>query len=346
MPEKMAALQFEHIDIGYKLKNGNKNVLQNLNISAEQGELIALIGVNGSGKSTLLRSVVGIREILSGKLIIDGKNISGYRKVDLAKKIAFVSSEIIRTKYLKVFDTVALGRFPYQNISNRHSEKDKKITEDALALVGMYAFKDKLINEISDGERQKVMTARALAQDTDIILLDEPTSFLDLENTFALYKILYETAHSRNKTVIFSTHDINIALKYCDKVWLIKDEKIIEGSPEDLIFAEAFQSMFSDNHIVFNQETFEFTVNIHQKFPVNLINRSKTTLLKKIVLNALNRRAFYVSEKPQEYSIEIVSANKFILKTEKENIETASIYELMKVLTKSLSRISRNQKGK
>jgi len=331
--KEITKLSIQNADIGFNLKKGTKELLQNINISAEKGELIALIGINGSGKSTLLRTIIGLQELLSGEIKIDGKNNSEYTKIESAKKIAFVSSEIIQTKYLKVKDIVALGRYPHQTFSNQNSEKDKKIIESALETVGMSDFKERLITEISDGERQKIMTARALAQETDIILLDEPAAFLDLENKFSLYKILSQTAQNLNKTIIFSTHDLNIALKYCDKVWLIKDKNIYEGSPEDLFLKGMLQNIFSDKHVFFNSDTFEYSVKFNRKFPINVINSSQSFKLEKVIINALQRKGFYESDSEKSKSLEIINNNKFIIKNYENRFEYTGIYELIKKLT-------------
>ncbi len=331
MTKERSKITLINANIGFRLKRENKTLLKNINTTADKGELIALIGINGSGKSTLLRSLIGLQEILSGKILIDGKNRTEYRNKESAKKIAFVSSEIIRTKYLKVKDLVALGRYPHQRFSDQNSEKDKKIIKSALETVGMLDFEEKLISEISDGERQKVMTARALAQETEIILLDEPAAFLDLANKFALYKILSDTCRNLNKTVIFSTHDLNIALKYCDKVWLIKDKKIYEGAPEDLILQNVFQNIFSDKHVFFNPDTFEFSVSIDKKFPIN-IKTSQSEKLNKIIINALHRKGFYKSEKKEEITVEIINSEKQIIIKKGKRFETKNIYKLLKTL--------------
>ena len=186
-------IEIENSDIGYEYKNKRKILLSKLNTSAQKGELIALVGVNGSGKSTLLRTLANLQKPLSGNIIIDHNKISSYSTPDIAKKISFVSSEIIKIRFLKVKELVGLGRFPHQKFSTKYTEKDKLMIDKSLNRTGMKKFEDKNIDEISDGERQKVMIARALAQDTDIMLLDEPTAFLDISNKFEVYTILSET---------------------------------------------------------------------------------------------------------------------------------------------------------
>ncbi len=328
----MNIAEFKNTFIGFKNQKETKLLLKDINISASEGELLALIGVNGSGKSTLLKTLAGLLPKLSGDIFLGKKKISEYSRKDLARKIAFVPSAFMGTKYLKVKDVVSLGRFPYHSFSSQNTEKDKEIIEKALFTVGMTKFKDRYLDEMSDGEKQKVMTARALAQDTDIILLDEPTSFLDLENKFALYKLFSETSQKLHKTIIFSTHDLNIALKYCDKVWLIKDQNIIEGSPEDLILSDKFKSVFSEKHIFFNDRTFEFSVKFMPKKSVFVEDNSQSELRKKILKNALNRNGFYISDGEDTEILIIIEPEGFKIFHRQNSYKMKSFYDLMKKL--------------
>ncbi len=319
-------------EIGYSVKKGQNILLANINLSAEKGENIALIGINGSGKSTLLRSISGIQKLLSGRINIDEKQIEKYTPVDLAKKLAIVSSEIINTGYLKVKDLVRLGRFPHQSFSKKQSDNDLNIINEALSVTGILHLSDKNINEISDGERQKVMIARALAQDTEIILLDEPTAFLDIENKYSVYNILSKTASEQNKTIIFSTHDLNIALKHADKVWLIKDNTIFEGAPEDLILQDSFSNLFKNKDVYFNKLTNEFSIQHQNKYPVKLINQTGSDILEQVTINALNRKQFYIDNTTQKLIVEIQKDNQWVFKTENKTEKFNSIYSLIKKL--------------
>ncbi len=317
---------------GYFSKKEKIDIISEISISAKVGELIALIGINGSGKSTLLRSIAGLHKLLSGNIFIDNKKQSEYDKISFAKKTAFVSSEIINSKYLKVKDVVALGRFPHQKISGRLTEKDNKIITEAFETVGITHLKEKYINEISDGERQKVMTARALAQKTDIILLDEPAAFLDLANKFSLYKILSDTAQKLEKTIIFSTHDLNIALKYCDKVWLIKNKTIYEGAPEDLFLSDLLPNIFSDKNVIFNSDTFEFSVRNDKITPVNIVCNKNLTTVKEAVINALKRKGFYPVNKEADIKIEIKNPGDYKIFTDDYTFNANNIYNLAKII--------------
>ncbi len=319
-------------EIGYRLKNGNKSLLKNLNLKACKGELIALAGVNGSGKSTLLRSLAGLGKPLSGNILIGDKSPESYGKKEFARKVAFVSSEISGIRYLKVKDLVALGRFPHQNFIERNTEKDKKAVNSAMQITGILKLKDKYTDEISDGERQKAMTARALAQDTDIILLDEPASFLDTANKFALYEILSDACIYSGKTIIFSTHDLNIALKYSDKVWLIKNGNIYEGAPEDLIYNKIFDDIFPKGKIIFRPETGEFSVKFEKKHAVKIIDEANDGIKLRLLENALLRKGFYNSDEESDLIIRVYENGFSLVKGKNEYKGIANFYELLKII--------------
>lgn len=328
----MKQIVISEANIGFTLKNKNKILLRSLNLTANKGETIALIGINGAGKSTLLRSIAGEQQILGGSIFIENKELNKYNSIELAKKLAIVSSEIINTRFFKVKDLVGLGRFPYQSFSQKPTDKDVEIVTSALSLTGALNLAEKNINEISDGERQKVMIARALAQDTDIILLDEPTAFLDIENKYSVYKILSETAKKKGKTIIFSTHDLNIAIKHADKVWLIKDKNVFEGSPEDLILKDVFNHLFNSKEVEFNKLTNEFSVKFKQKYPIKLSDNLNDSVYNQLTISALKRNLFFVSEKIKTPELIINSDKTWTLLFNNEYYNFLSIYELMRKL--------------
>jgi len=330
----MSEIKIEIIDasIGYFTKKSNSIILSNINLTAQKGENIALIGVNGSGKSTLLRSISGNQDLLSGKIKIDTLEINKYKPIDLAKKLSIVTSEIINTRFLKVKDLVGLGRFPHQSFSKKIDNTDTKIVRETLEITGTLHLAEKNINEISDGERQKVMIARALAQDTDIVLLDEPTAFLDIQNKYSVYNILSRTAKEQNKTIIFSTHDLNIALKHADKVWLIKDDKIYEGAPEDLILKDVFNHLFKSNEVSFNKLTNEFSVNFPKKYSILITDNLNDKLVNRLTINALMRNRFYVSKENSLSELVINKDKTWDLFYEEQKYSFSNIYEMMRKL--------------
>lgn len=254
-------LSVSGVSIGYtRSGNGAGEIFSNISASAGKGELVALFGKNGIGKSTLLRSIIRLQKPLKGKVFLSGKEISEYPPNELARKVSFVSTEPVKVNNMGVRDMVAFGRFPYTNWMGRMGAKDSLLIERAISMVGLNSLAHKNINNISDGERQRVMIARTLAQDTPVIVLDEPTAFLDLPNKYEIVHLLGRLASENNKTVVFSTHDLNIAIQEADKVWLMLDDKLIEGAPEDLVLDRSFGQIFSDSKLTFNDDKGEFRI--------------------------------------------------------------------------------------
>ena len=210
-------IRLNDLTIGY----GHRILLQHASATIPAGELVALVGRNGTGKSTLLRAIAGLGERLGGEIRLDGHSLETLSPQQLATTVSFVTTERVRIPNLRCEDVVALGRAPYTNWIGRVQEQDKAIVERSLELVGMAAFAGKTMDRMSDGECQRVMIARALAQDTPVILLDEPTAFLDLPNRYELATLLRRLTRDEGKCILFSTHDLDIALSLCDAVALI-----------------------------------------------------------------------------------------------------------------------------
>ncbi|MDA3778914.1 MAG: ABC transporter ATP-binding protein [Bacteroidales bacterium] len=320
-------LDISNLEIGYpNSSNGNKSIFSNINLSAHKGELIALIGQNGIGKSTLLRNISGLQKAISGNVKLYDKNINQYHRSDFAQKISFVSTDIVKVANLKVFDLVALGRFPHTNWFGKIREIDKYKIENALELVGMSSYRNKNITEISDGERQRVMIARTIAQDTEIIVFDEPTAFLDLPNKYEIVHLLNSLSKKENKTIIFSSHDLNIAIQEADKIWLMLDNIIHEGAPEDLIINKIFDKMFESSKLYFDKDNGDFKINRKTNKQVGLVAKNNNLLV--WTKKALERMHIFVEENNTEIPyIEVVN-NKWIYKDSENNNEFNSIYNL------------------
>ena len=260
--EKIIALN--NASIGYKVKSGSHKVVkQDISVYALKGELVALIGGNGIGKSTLLRTIAGFQSPITGEVMIMGRSVRSYPESELALTLSFVSTEIIRVPNLTVFDLVSLGRYPYTNWFGKLMDEDRQIVEEAIRAVGLQGYENRAINYISDGERQKAMIARTLAQDTDIIVLDEPTAFLDLSNKYEIVHILHQLAREKGKTVLFSTHDLTTAIAESDRIWLMLDRSVEQGAPEDLILNGSFSSLFKNDHLYFDPEKGDFRIRKH-----------------------------------------------------------------------------------
>ncbi|MDR1405638.1 MAG: ABC transporter ATP-binding protein [Prevotellaceae bacterium] len=250
-------IDIQKLMIGYRRRSSgyNGSISRYMFLSTESNELLALVGLNGAGKSTLLRTLAGLQKPIEGKIMLCEKPLSDYSRNELAKTISFVSTETIAVPYLKVFDLAAMGRYPYTGRMGRLSEEDKYHVLDALELVGLRAMAWRNVNTLSDGERQRVMIARTLVQDTPVVLFDEPTAYLDLPNKYETLSLLRRLAHNQNKTIIYSTHDISLATRTADKLWLISSATVYEGAPEDYDIQRAIKELFNGTHLAYNAFT-------------------------------------------------------------------------------------------
>ena len=204
----------------------SKRILEAANTTFTRGTLTALVGRNGSGKSTLLRALAAIDAPHSGGVVVDSKPLHSLSAVERAKVISFVSTQRVRVANMRCEDVVATGRAPYTNWLGAMQAEDSNIVHSALEAVGMASFAQRAINTLSDGECQRVMIARALAQQTPVILLDEPTAFLDIPTRFEICRLLGDLAHTQGKTIIFSTHDTDAALPVCDYVAVLENRAL------------------------------------------------------------------------------------------------------------------------
>jgi iron complex transport system ATP-binding protein len=226
-------IELKNLDIGYALKKEPKKVFSGLNASFAKGELIGLVGNNGIGKSTLLKTITGNLSALNGEVSLDGKRINEYSFAELARLISIVLTERISGFNLTVFDIVASGRIPFLNAFAQLKEEDISIVNRSLEKIGITELSSKLSDELSDGQRQKVMIAKSLAQQTPVILLDEPTAFLDYSSKQQLFAILKDLARTGNKTVIISSHDLEILFRNVDKILYLKgDNQFTFDKPE------------------------------------------------------------------------------------------------------------------
>jgi len=242
--------------LGYKTKKlGASVVLEDLNLSVSRGEFIAVLGPNGCGKSTLLRTIAGIQKPLKGSILLEGKPIGETERAEAAKIISIALTENMVMGDISVYALVSMGRYPHSNWLGILSHEDFKIIDHALEVTGLSSYRDKNFMELSDGLKQKAVIARALAQDTPVILFDEPTAFLDITSKLEIMRMLKVLAGKFNKSVILSTHDLDLALQTADTIWLItKDKKIQVGIPEELVLNGRFEEAFNRNDIKFQVE--------------------------------------------------------------------------------------------
>ncbi|TXG39342.1 ABC transporter ATP-binding protein [Seonamhaeicola maritimus] len=258
--EKHIVLKTENLTIGYSSKKEENIIASNINIELHKGELIGLIGANGIGKSTLLRTLTSVQSKLSGNIFINEKDLNTYTNLDLAKSLSLVLTESLPSKNFTVFELVALGRQPYTNWLGNLSESDIQIINKAIFQINIEDLKNKKCFELSDGQLQKVMIARALAQDTDLIILDEPTTHLDMYHKAYILKLLQQLAKDTKKTILFSSHEIDLAIQLCDKLVVMTEDNVVSDQPCNLISKGTFQNLFPKDLITFDENSGSFRV--------------------------------------------------------------------------------------
>lgn len=259
--ENKIILQTSNLSIGYTSKKEKNSIASNINLSLEKGKLIALIGANGIGKSTLLRTITGIQKPLSGTVFLNKKNIHELDSLTLAQNLSVVLTEKLPPSNLTVWELVALGRQPYTNWIGTLTENDIAKINEAIALTQIEHLASKKHYEISDGQLQIVLISRALAQDTPLIILDEPTTHLDLLHKVALLKLLKKLTQETEKCILFSTHDIDMAIQISDDMIIMTPETTLQDEPCNLILKGSFNTLFKDEHIVFDSEKGKFIIN-------------------------------------------------------------------------------------
>ena len=253
-------LSTSNLTIGYQSKKENIVIAENLNLNLQSGKLITLIGANGIGKSTLLRTLCGIQKPLSGSVLLNDKDILKYEPLSLAQNLSLVLTDKLPPSNLTVFELVALGRQPYTNWLGKLSDIDLEKVNHAMKLTQIQHLSNKKHHEISDGQLQKVLVARALAQDTPLIILDEPTTHLDLLHKVSIFKLLKELSEATNKCILFSTHDIDLAIQLSDEMMVMTENEVVKDQPCNLISKGVFNSLFKDEQIVFDGEKGKFII--------------------------------------------------------------------------------------
>jgi iron complex transport system ATP-binding protein len=258
--EKTTILQATDISIGYSNKKETTVIASQVNVSLEKGKLIALIGANGIGKSTLLRTIIGIQSPLSGNVFLENKNIHSLDNLTLAQHLSVVLTDKLPPSNLTVFELIALGRQPYTNWIGKLTEEDIAKVNEALELTQISHLAHKRHHEISDGQLQITLIARALAQDTPLIILDEPTTHLDLLHKVTLLKLLKKLTQETGKCILFSTHDIDMAIQLSDEMIIMTPESVVQDQPCNLIMKGSFNTLFQDEHILFDAEKGKFVI--------------------------------------------------------------------------------------
>ncbi len=237
----MEILKTYSLSIGYE----NKTVVSDINVTLNEGDIIALVGPNGAGKSTLFKTFSTHIRPVGGKIELFGKDLMTYSPKERAKLLGIVLTERPDDMFLKVFDVVAAGRYPYTGMFGKLTEKDENEIKVSLELVGIKHLIDRVFNTLSDGEKQKVMIAKAIAQNTPVIMLDEPTAFLDYPSKIELFSLLKKLAKEQKKAILFSSHDLELLFRYTDNLWIIaKNKPFAAGQSSVLLKNDVIKNYF------------------------------------------------------------------------------------------------------
>lgn len=328
--EEKVNIELKQLSVGYQQQGETPvEVLKGVNLSAAPGEMVALIGSNGIGKSTLLRTLAGFQPWFNGDVLIKGRSLKTLNAGETARTMSFVSTEIVRVPNLTVFDMVAYGRFPYTNWIGMLTEEDRFIVSDAIRKVGLDGFERRPIMQISDGERQRAMIARALAQDTPVIILDEPTAYLDVSNKYEIFHLLQLLAFEKKKTVVLSTHDLNIALREVDKLWLIAPEGNYQGAPEDAVLKGWLNQLFRNEHIGFDEQEGEFFFKKDFRAKVKVEGQGMPLTW---TLRALNRKGYQIVMQAKPDFRVVAGENEWEVVLNDKTKKFNSIYQLLAYL--------------
>lgn len=260
-----ALIEIEKLLIGYGSKGSGCAIMAPISTTVFEGEFICLIGENGKGKSTLLKTLSGNLNPLAGSVIINGSPLESYDNNELATQLSLVLTDKITIGLITVFDLVAFGRYPFTNWLANLSKEDKQIVNDSLVACGIEGLANRYFSNLSDGEKQKVLIARAIAQQTPIIILDEPLNHLDLINKVEIFSLLQKLCKTTNKTIIISTHQVELALQAADRLWLItNDYQLTVTTTDEAITNKLFDKAFKSDKVIFDSisRTFQLNTNL------------------------------------------------------------------------------------
>ncbi|OAA23392.1 iron complex transport system ATP-binding protein [Frankia sp. EI5c] len=255
----MRGLRLDGLTVGYRHRRARQRVLADLCATAPRGGLTVLLGPNGIGKSTLLRTLAGLQPALGGHMLLDGADLGRFSGTERARLVSTVLTDRVQVGLLTAADLVGLGRHPHTGATGRLDAADRAVVDWALAAVGATHLAARDTDELSDGERQRVMIARALAQEPSLILLDEPTAFLDAPSRVTITALMRRIARERDLTVVVSTHDLELSLRVADQVWLVdRAGSLHTGSPDEIIGSGAVNTTFDGDDLRFEASTRTF----------------------------------------------------------------------------------------
>ncbi len=325
-------LNITDITTGYLTGTRRKLISNGLNLNIQSGEFIALLGPNGCGKSTLLRTIAGLQKAIQGDISIKETHIQELKGKEKARLLSLVLTDRITSAYLIVEDIVKMGRYPYTGSMGVLSEHDKDVVKHSLHKCDLDNYTHRAYPELSDGEKQRVMLARALAQDTPLMMLDEPTAHLDLPNRVNLMQMLRNLAKETNKAILLSTHELDLALQWCDGIWLMNQNgEVKHGTPEDLVLNGSFSEVFSNKSFYFDIPTGTFKMQRKSKGNIYIEGNSS---IKEWTRRATEREGYTETQDKDNASIiiNITTDNKWILKQNNKSTICTTIKELIQLI--------------
>jgi iron complex transport system ATP-binding protein len=318
----MSFIQINNLSIGY-----DKILVSDINLSANLGEVIAIIGLNGIGKSTLLKTIAKIISTKNGEILIDKENLAHINRNKISHLIGFSAVHEVFSNEITIYDYVSLGRIPHSTMLGNLSKTDISIIEESIKNAGLDDKKNKKLSQSSDGEKQRSHIARLIAQQTKILLFDEPTAFLDIGGKHLIISLFKNIVKNKDKIIIFSTHDLKIALQNSDKIWLFTNGQTEEGSPEDLILNNSFNNIFCEYNIFFDNFTADFYVNSGVNKSIKLSDFSDNNLAQHCTKNAMKRIGFEIQTNA-DIEIEIHN-NNWIFKKNDVKLTFNNLYNLL-----------------
>ncbi len=301
-------IEIRNLSAGY-IRSGNKSktVLKDICFEVNSGELVSMAGSNGIGKSTLLKTIAGLLPPLQGRILIKGRPLEDYTRDEIARMLSIVLTGRTPSGNLKTRELVSLGRYPYTGLFGVLNDEDERKVEESMELTGTREYRFQPVHELSDGQMQKVLIARALAQDSGIILLDEPTAHLDLINKMSIMNLLKELSGKTGKAILIATHELDLAIQVSDRLILMKEDKTLAtGSPEDLVLNGQIDAFIRHGGITFDPGTGKFIPVSSGGKPVGLV--APPGMLFAWTKNALERIGCRLQEGKNDITVEVVNA--------------------------------------
>lgn len=324
-------LSAENLRVGYLLGKKEIKVCDGMNFELKRGELVALLGPNGAGKSTLLRTLSSSLQPLSGNVYYSGRLLKNISQRDLSRKISVVLTDHTQAGGLTVSELVSLGRQPYTGFFGRLKARDLRLVDEAINSVGLSFKSNSYMAELSDGERQKAMIAKALVQETDVLLLDEPAAFLDVASKLELMALLRQIAVERDCAVLFSSHDVEQALALSDKLWLMSRDGLLCGCTEDMVLQGHLSDLFRSNNVRFDIGSGVYRLCSDTSASVSVKAQDLSLLF--WAKNALLRNGYGITDGlAVEFAIDLKAKDCIEIKTKNSNVVCKSFEEMLETI--------------